>query len=222
MKFKTFLMMYRNIIILIWWAIILVVFKITTNFVFKNGLSILFILLLVVLPVVLYILTTIYKHQLIKKKKRKKIRYISRLNEDIENKQFQKNFIMPLEELIGKTELKKDAEKIIVDSQNISIFFNKYKAQLAIKNTLVEYNFYYSNKLETMNAYDSRFYQYHETNHLYFAIIELVKKLTLESLIYEVNKKKCLLTTVNSNIILYQNKNLKKNKIIVKEEISLK
>ena len=78
--------MYRNIIILVWW----IIFKVTTNFVFKNGLSILFILLLVVLPVTLYIITTIYKQQLIKKKKRKKIRYIARLNEDIENKQFQK------------------------------------------------------------------------------------------------------------------------------------
>ena len=103
MKFKTFLMMYRNIIILVWWIIILVIFKVTTNFVFKNGLSILFILLLVVLPITLYIITTIHKQQLIKKKKRKKIRYIARLNEDIENKQFQKSLIVPLEELVGKT-----------------------------------------------------------------------------------------------------------------------
>lgn len=190
MKFKTFLMMYRNIIILVWWIIILVIFKVTTNFVFKNGLSILFILLLVVLPVTLYIITTIYKQQLIKKKKRKKIRYIARLNEDIENKQFQKSLIVPLEELVGKTEFTKEEENIIVDSKNISIIFNKYKAKLIVKNTLVEYNFYYSSKLEVMTSYDSRFYQYHETNYLYFALINLVKNLISEPLIYEVNKKK--------------------------------
>ena len=197
MKFKTFLMMYRNIIILVWWIIILVIFKVTTNFVFKNGLSILFILLLVVLP-------------------------IARLNEDIENKQFQKSLIVPLEELVGKTEFTKEEENIIVDSKNISIIFNKYKAKLVVKNTLVEYNFYYSSKLEVMTSYDSRFYQYHETNYLYFALINLVKNLISEPLIYEVNKKKYSLTTLNSNIILYQNKHLKKNKTIVKEEINLK
>jgi len=73
-----------------------------------------------------------------------------------------------------------------------------------------------------MTSYDSRFYQYHETNYLYFALINLVKNLISEPLIYEVNKKKYSLTTLNSNIILYQNKHLKKNKTIVKEEINLK
>ena len=126
------------------------------------------------------------------------------------------------EELVGKTEFTKEEENIIVDSKNISIIFNKYKAKLVVKNTLVEYNFYYSSKLEVMTSYDSRFYQYHETNYLYFALINLVKNLISEPLIYEVNKKKYSLTTLNSNIILYQNKHLKKNKTIVKEEINLK
>ena len=75
MKFKTFLAMYRNIIILLWWIVILVLFKITTNFEFHHGLSLLFIFLVVFVPLSFYLITKIYQQKLIRAKRNRKGNY---------------------------------------------------------------------------------------------------------------------------------------------------
>ena len=64
--------MYKNIIILVWWLAILVIFKVWNNFNFSNGNSILFIILIVVFPLALYIFGVIYKKKLLKQKNLRK------------------------------------------------------------------------------------------------------------------------------------------------------
>ena len=82
MKFKTFLAMYRNIIILLWWIVILVLFKITTNFEFHHGLSLLFIFLVVFVPLSFYLITKIYQQKLIRAKRNRKGNYYQRIKKD--------------------------------------------------------------------------------------------------------------------------------------------
>lgn len=89
--------MYKNIIILVWWLAILVIFKVWNNFNFSNGNSILFIILIVVFPLALYIFGVIYKKKLLKQKNLRKKPFFEIIQDDYKTKKLQKEFLEQIE-----------------------------------------------------------------------------------------------------------------------------
>lgn len=203
MKFKTFLAMYKNLIILIWWLIILIVFKVTTNFVFRNGNSLIFILLMVVIPLTLYIFGVVYKKQLIKQKKLRKGPYIEIIKNDYKNKKFNKDFLDKLNQYHFTTELTENNLDVFNDQFLIS--FTKTHAYLAIKNTKIVYHYYYTSKLKDFSKYDKKLIQYHPTTYLYELLIIQINNLSSKELNYFEDKDQYALIADSTDEVFYNN-----------------
>ena len=132
MKFKTFLAMYTNIIILVWWLAILVIFKVWNNFNFSNGNSILFIILIVVLPLALYIFGVIYKKRLLKQKNLRKKPFFEIIQDDYKTKKLQKEFLEQVEFL--KLNLNSKENQLLLSNNKIEISFEKNNFKLCLRN----------------------------------------------------------------------------------------
>lgn len=200
MKFKTFLAIYKNIIILIWWIIILIIFQITTKFEFHNGSSLIFILLMFILPLILYIFGVIYKHQLVKTKRRKKEPFFNQIKNDYENKKIKKEFIdkLPLNVSDHMTE-----DAIMISNEEININFNKAFVSININNTKIIFRYYYTFNLKEFTKYDQKLLQYRSTSYLYTVLLNQINLLVEADLQYFESKNDCKLIDLTSNNILF-------------------
>ena len=221
MKFNTFLAMYKNIIILIWWISILVIFKVTTNFEFVGGSSILFISLLIGFPLALYIYGVICKKRLLKKKLAKKEPFFNVIKKDFNNKKFQKEF---LDKLIGYNfVLNKKEEFINIYNDTINICFDKNFACIIFNETNVIFRYYYVSRIKDFTKYDVRLIHYYSTTYLYKLLLEKIEALINKSLLYYENKKGCILLDEKTQTIIYSTllKNVKTKKLKITKRIVL-
>lgn len=212
MKFKTFLAMYRNIIILLWWIVILVLFKITTNFEFHHGLSLLFIFLVVFVPLGFYLITKIYQQKLIRAKRNRKGNYYQRIKKDFEGKQLEKNLLCPLRACIGDMDIKIENDEIKLIHPQLICTFQQKKATIQIVDTRVCYGYYYSFQIDRMHIYNTLHLQYHDTNYLYQLMLTQIQLLAQEVLLYQENKNNCLLTNLDQTKVLYQENSKRRQK----------
>lgn len=212
MKFKTFLTMYRNLIILLWWIIVILVFKLTINFKFHHGLSLVFIALMAILPIFLYIFTSIHRKKLINRKKIRKLTYFNRIKKDYQNKIFEKEFLNPLKKNIGQLDFSYSEEKIEIKNEQFIISFYPTKAILEIIGTKVKYNYYYTHKYDNLSFYDTKFVQYHDTEYLYDTIIQKLDVLSKEELLYQEGNNCCRLTSSDEKTTFFTLNSVKKKK----------
>lgn len=215
--------MYRNIIVLFWWITIIIIFKVTTNFEFKNGMSILFVLLMIVFPLVLYIFTSIHKRKLMKKKLAKKLSYFSRIKKDYNSKIFQNELIKPLNVLLGDVELGYDDNLIEIKNRYFKIEFVKNKALIYINDTKVIYQYFYTNRFDNLSSFDVKFIQYKDSIYLYKLLREKIESIFKDSLLYKESSKGYILSSIDEKIIYYQKRihNSKKEKYQINKIIEI-
>lgn len=221
MKLNTFLAMYKNIIVLIWWIVILIIFKVTINFEFSGGNSILFVTLLIVLPLALYIYGVICKKKLLKKKLAKKEPFFNIIKKDLNNKKFQKEF---LDKLVGYNfTLNKKEEFIRLYNDVVDINFDKNFACIMLIGTNVIFRYYYISKIKEFSKYDKRLIQYYSTLYLYKLILEKLDSITNKTLLYFENKKGCILLDEKNQEVIYSTfiKNINTKKLKVTKKIIL-
>lgn len=209
---KIFLTMYRNFIALIWWLVVIVIFKVITNFQFHHGLSIVFVSLLIIPPAVLYLFTSIHKRKLIKKKKARKKTYFSRIKQESQNKNMERWLIHPLTTTYGHLDITYQEEKIEMKHPCFSVLFLPNKAILVIHNTRVIYQFYYTHQYDGFSIYDKRYFQYRDTRDLYVAILTKIETLFATPLLYLEGSKCCMLTSMDKTIIYYKKNAHRKGK----------
>lgn len=216
---KRFLLAYRHLIVLIWLVIILVIFKIINNFVFKNGTSLVFVGLLMVVPLFIYIFTLCNRHQVRNKKKNLKKVYYDNLLEDIKNGHFESSFLKRVHELDLQYTYVVN-ENIHVQMEGIAIIFDREKTTLHIDDTLVEYRFYYASRLTEVTKYDLRNLQYKNSLVLYTKIIEQIITLVNHQYAYTQNNKEIKLIRTDNNEVVYYKRLMKHHdKMIKKNEI---
>lgn len=196
--------MYRNIILLLWWIIILVLFKITTNFEFHHGLSLLFVFLVVFVPLVFYVVTKLHQQKLIQAKKNRKGTYYQRIKKDFEKSLFQKNMVLPLEGYIGHIDIKIENDEIKLVHPQLMCIFQQKKATIQIIDTRVCYAYYYSFQIDRIHTYNTLHMQYHDTNYLYHMMLTQIQLLSQDVLLYQENKNSCLLTNLEQTKVLYK------------------
>ena len=143
MKFKTFIAIYKNIIILLWWITVLVAFKIINNFEFKNGTSLIFIGLLIIFPLTLYILSIIRKIRLMKIKAINNGPYIKIIEQDVKTKKFEKEFLEELEDISLEFI---EGEEIELKNELLQVVFTNEYAYIKLNDKKVIYRYYYVNK----------------------------------------------------------------------------
>lgn len=210
--------MFKNIIILIWWIIVLIVFKVTTNFEFSNGNSLIFVGLLVIIPLTLFIIANIFKKKLMKEGKKNKIPYFQRIKEDIKSKTFYNEFLSKISTL-NFSQIEED-NKIILVSNLLEIVFSQSLVSISIKNTQVIYRYYYSNKFTELSKYDKKYLQYKGTSVLYQLLVEKVLLLSNNELTYFENKKHAKLILTATDEVLFTNS--KKVKFKLKRSLNAK
>ena len=143
---KKIIIAYRHLITLIWLILILLIFKITTNFKFKNGSSLVFIGLIIIVPLIIYT----YSFINIKKNKEtvkiNKDGYYQTIVKDLEKGNFQTNFLDKISNLNLKylcNHLDVLIVKIINHNQDIlKVTFSQNQATLEILDTKIIYHFY--------------------------------------------------------------------------------
>ena len=207
MKFKTFLAIYKNLIVLLWWTVILISFKIINNFEFKNGTSLIFVGLLIVLPVSLYIFGLIHKIKLKRIKAINNGPFIEIIKKDIETKKFEKEFLDDVEHLKFNFI---ESENIELRNDTIQIVFTKEFAFIKLIDKKVIYRYYYVNKFKSYSKYDTRYLQYRPTTHLYTLMLSKIKDLTNKEYIYVENRRTVKLIDSETQEIIYSIKKEKK------------
>ena len=206
MKFKTFIAIYKNIIILLWWITVLVAFKIINNFEFKNGTSLIFIGLLIIFPLTLYILSIIRKIRLMKIKAINNGPYIKIIEQDVKTKKFEKEFLEELEDISLEFI---EGEEIELNNELLQVVFTNEYAYIKLNDKKVIYRYYYVNKFLSYTKYDNRYLQYYPTTHLYALMIEKIKELSNNEYIYVENRRSIKLINKETEEVIY---NLKKEK----------
>lgn len=206
MKFKTFIAIYKNIIILLWWITVLVAFKIINNFEFKNGTSLIFIGLLIIFPLTLYILSIIRKIRLMKIKAINNGPYIKIIEKDVKTKKFEKEFLEELEDISLEFI---EGEEIELKNELLQVVFTNEYAYIKLNDKKVIYRYYYVNKFLSYTKYDNRYLQYYPTTHLYALMIEKIKELSNNEYIYVENRRSIKLINKKTEEVIY---NLKKEK----------
>lgn len=206
MKFKTFIAIYKNIIILLWWITVLVAFKIINNFEFKNGTSLIFIGLLIIFPLTLYILSVIRKIRLMKIKAINNGPYIRIIEQDVKTKKFEKEFLEELEDISLEFI---EGEEIELKNELLQVVFTNEYAYIKLNDKKVIYRYYYVNKFLSYTKYDNRYLQYYPTTHLYALMIEKIKELSNNEYIYVENRRSIKLINKKTEEVIY---NLKKEK----------
>ncbi len=216
---KKIIIAYRHLIILIWLILILLIFKITTNFKFKNGSSLVFIGLIIIVPLIIYT----YSFINIKKNKEtvkiNKDGYYQTIVKDLEKGNFQTNFLDKLSNLNLKylcNHLDVLIVKIINHNQDIlKVTFSQNQATLEILDTKIIYHFYYSHIIDEFTKYDIRNFEYKEPTVLYSKILEKINFLINKEYIYTYTKKQVSLITTLDNVEVY---NVKVNKKLFEKE----
>lgn len=208
---KRFLIAYRYLLVLLWLLIILIVFKITTNFVFQNGNSLLFLFLLVSFPLFLYVYTLCNTKATRKKRIQKENGYFKRIEEDFQNGHFETYFLKRLKDLgiKGEEEKLEDKVQVQISKENEVLFYlslQKEQAILHLEHTQIDYHFYYASCHESATKYDFRNLQYKDTKILYIKIIERVESLLHGEYVYEQNKKQITLRKLQNQEIVYLRK----------------
>lgn len=204
MKFRTFFNIYKNLIIVLWCVGVIIAFKIINNFEFQNGSSLIFIGLLVVVPFIIYILGIFRKRRLIKQKVAKEGRFIGSIKKDAESKKLRK-------ELLNEFDFVQIENQECIQFEN-DIFlleFNNKLAKLTIKDTLIEYKYFYVNKFFEYNKYDHRYVQYYPTTRLYSLIKLQIEELIGHTYIYKENKRGIKLIDQDTNEVVYSLPNIK-------------
>ncbi|MGM9899660.1 MAG: hypothetical protein ACI32E_03645 [Bacilli bacterium] len=224
---KKVIMAFHHLIVLIWLIIVLVVFKVTTNFKFENGSSLIFIALIVVFPTVIYVYTFINKNKIRKQKKEKMYQYYRKIQDDKNKNQLKSNLLDKIKELGLDYELSEDQEMIRVTIYSISkklfnLTFTKSVAMLHMVETEIIYYFYYSNQIKEYSKYDLRNFEYKETEMLYSKIIDRINSLIQKTYVYTQSSKQIKLVIQDTNEVVYDltlNKklfsNIKKEKKIL-------
>jgi len=200
---KKFIVCFKHLIVLIWIFLILLIFKITNNFVFKGGSSILFLVLLISLPTFIYIYS-LHLTKLVREKNIQKESFLNLIKEDIETNKFKKHMLDKIIEMGLNYKLNEAINQINVDIYNyeheiLSLSFDINKATLKILSTSIEYLFYYSYKIDEFTKYDLKNFEYKETIILYTMIIERISKLINRKYIYIQSKKRRQLIDLATN-----------------------
>ena len=207
MKFKTFLAIYKNLIILLWWTVLLISFKIINNFEFQNGTSLIFIGLLIVLPFSLYIFGLIHKFKLKKIKAINNGPFIEIIKKDIETKKFDKEFIKDIEDLKFSFI---ESNNIELRNDTIQIVFTNEYAYIKLIDKKVIYRYYYVNKFRSYSKYDTRYLQYRPTTYMYTLMLSRLKELTSKEYTYIENRRSIKLIDTKTKEIIYSVKKEKK------------
>lgn len=220
---KKFILAYRHLIVLIWLIIVLLIFKLTINFKFTNGLSLLFIFLLIIVPICFYIYIKILINKNIEKISLNKNGYYQVLLKDINTINFTTNFLEKLSLLNLKYLLNMDDQPLIKvinhNDQILDIVFSETKASINIVNTNIKFNFYYSHIIDDFTKYDLRNFEYKDPIVLYTKIIEKVSELINKEYIYICSNKKMVLTTIIDKKDIYQYENKKREKVKKEQKI---
>lgn len=217
---KRFLIAYRHLIVLIWLILILIIFKIANNFVFKNGTSLIFVGLLIVVPLFIYIFTLCNRHQVRNKKKKLKKTYYDNLLQDIKNGHFETSFLKRIHELdLQYTYVVED--NIRVQMEGIVIIFDREKTTLHIDDTCVDFHFYYASRLSDVTKYDLRNLQYKTSLVLYTKIIERIMLLINHEYAYIQNNKEIKLLRTDTNEIVYYKRLLKHHDKLSKKHLTI-
>lgn len=219
---KKIILAYRHLIVLIWLILVLLVFKLTTNFKFTNGLSLIFIFLLIIVPICFYIYIKILIKQNYEKINLNKSGYYQVLLKDINSTNFTTNLLDKLSSLNLKYLVNMDEQPTIkVINHNVEVLiidFWETKATINIVDTNIKYNFYYSHVIDEFTKYDLRNFEYKEPIVLYTKIVEKVSELINKEYIYTCSNKKMILTTILDKKDIYQFENKKRTNDKVKKE----
>lgn len=205
---KKIIMAFHHLIVLIWLIIILVVFKVTTNFKFENGSSLIFIALIIVFPTFIYIYTLINKNKIRKQKKDKMLLYYRNIQDDKNKNQLKVNLLDKIKELGLDYELTDNQDTIRITIYSISkmlfhLTFTKSVAMLHVVETEIVYYFYYSNQIKEYSKYDLRNFEYKETKILYLKILERIKTLVQKTYVYTQSSKQIKLVVQDTNEVVY-------------------
>lgn len=201
-KFLQFIVIFRNIIVLVWLILILILFKIINNFNFKNGQSIIFALLLAVIPSFVYILSHINKKKIKVARTNRKMSFFEKIKDDYKTKKFQKHLLDKLEGLGLSFDLV-DESAITLKNQFLNICFDLNEASISINDTLVNYRFFYLESDE-LNKYDTTYMAKRDTLALYIAIVNKIKQLINVKMIYQNDWKRIILYRMDSEAVLYE------------------
>lgn len=208
---RKFILLYRHLIVLLWEVLIFVIFKLTINFKFTNGLSILFISLIVIFPLIIYIWSFIK----IRNNRRKHLINTKGYFEGIK-RDYKKNIISNM--LINKIneldydvveEVYDDRIMLIVKRNYTPVFlieFNKQRAKVVLLNTLVIYRFYYTYVTGEFTKYDLRNFEYKDTDVLYDNIYEVIAHLVNNKYMYSQKHHLIKLTRLDLNEDVYVRK----------------
>lgn len=226
---KKLIITFKHLLVLIWILFILIIFKITTNFVFKNGTSIIFILLLCSFTIFIYVYSLLEKRKVRKKRILLLNGYYEIIKKDFKNENFKIKFLDKLVDL--KLEYKvlsiSDFIEVHIYKKNeliMIVYFDSSKATLVINNTQIYYNYYYSSKYDEFTKYDLRYFEYQDSHILYVHIIDKITSLINHRYLYILNKKNKMLINKDNNEIIYEiafNKKLLQKTKKIKKEIIL-
>lgn len=224
---KKIILAFHHLIVLIWLILVIVIFKITTNFKFSNGNSLIFLALIITFPTFIYIFTAVSKKKLKNKLKQKRTIYFDKIKDDIKKSYFKDNLLNKIDELGLKYKLIENEKELRInismkDIDTFNLTFTEDFAVLQLYNTIISFSFYYSNYIGEYSKYDIRNFEYKETKVLYLKILEKITSLINRTYIYFQSNKLVKLTDKDTNEVVYEIKlnkklflNLKKIKKII-------
>ena len=178
---------HKYLLIAIWCVSILIIFKLTTDFVFKGGSSVLFLLLFFGFPLTLNYLAKNKAGVLRRQKYAKKAGFLDQIHFDIRTGLFQSLFLTPLmKENKPQMQIKEEEITLYFGKSNlVRLSFIKEKAELIIIDTMIKYNFFYSKAFYDLTKFDERGFEYRGTAHLYQRLLILLNKLLGKEFQYE-------------------------------------
>ena len=221
---KKIVLSLKHLIVLIWLFLVLLIFKITTNFKFKNGSSLVFVGLLIIVPLFVYIYSYIWSKKIRKQNKSLSLGYYTQIEKDVKTQKFQNNFLTKVKELGLEYKFNDQKDRLLINIYNndfeiMNIDFTGISSNVQIVNTNIVYHFYYSNQIDEFTKYDLRNFEYKETTVLYTKILELLEKLINQEYTYTQSKKQKTLVNSTTKEIIYDVKLNKKLYKYYKKEI---
>lgn len=206
---KKFILAFHHLIVLIWLVLILIVFKITTNFKFKNGSSLIFLALIITFPTFIYIFTILNKKKIRNQKKHELPLYFQQIKDDQKKNKFQELLLDKIKECNLDYSIIVENSTIKINVYNIDrilfiIEFMPTFACIKINETNVKYNFYYSYHIDEYTKYDLRNFEYKETKILYMKLIEKIQNLINKKYVYIQSNKLLKLIEQETSEIIYE------------------
>lgn len=182
-KIHEFLIVYHTVISLIYWILLFVIFYLTMDFKFHDGLSLLF-LILFLLPFALFIDSYIYYYRHKLKFAKRAGTYYQLILSDSKNHQLEKNLFSKL--VIPFT--KSDSLTLEYSSYGFVVGFNHKMAYVHFMNYPIRFRFYYEKKILEKRSFDKSGFEEQPQQLLYSALLDLIEKLLSSSLVIEENK----------------------------------